>query len=117
MPPQERLWLDNEKRMLPCTCRSSEKDQDQPIRLCACWSFDLPTENDELLPEEGVFCHELGLASGEVSHGSHYERGVGWFGQVDETVVERLKAHTCQTHDEGENPMHSVRSPYVKMSR
>jgi len=35
----------------------------------------IPTEDDELLPEEGVFCHELGLAFGEVRHGSHYERG------------------------------------------
>ena len=78
---------------------------------------DLPTQDDELLPEEGVFCHELGLASGEVSHGSHYERGVGWVGQVDEAAVERLKAHTCQARDEDENPLHSVCSPFVKMSR
>jgi hypothetical protein len=95
MPPQERLRLNNEKGLLPCTRRSSEQDQDQPIRLCACWSFDLPTEDDELLPEKGVCCHELGLASGEVSHGSHYERGGGWFGPVDEAVVERLKAGTA----------------------
>ena len=26
MPPQERLWLDNEQRLLPCTRSSSEKD-------------------------------------------------------------------------------------------
>src|SRR5712692_6558829 len=45
MPAQERLWVDNEKRMLPCTRRSSEKDQDQTIRLCECWSFDLPTQD------------------------------------------------------------------------
>src|SRR2546429_8094229 len=45
MPPQERLWLDNEKRMLPCTRRSCEKDQDQAIRFCKCWSFDLPTQD------------------------------------------------------------------------
>ncbi|SRR6266487_471441 len=36
-----RLWLDNEQGLLPC---SSEKDQDHPIRLRECWSFDLPTE-------------------------------------------------------------------------
>ena len=70
-----------------------------------------------MLAQERVFCHELGLASGEVRHGSHYERGVGWVGQVDETVVERLKAKACQTRDESENPLHGVRSPFVKMSR
>jgi hypothetical protein len=70
-----------------------------------------------VLPQEGVCCHELGLVSGEVSHGSHDERGGGWFGPVDETVVERLKAKASQTRDEGENPLHRVRSPFVKMSR
>ena len=109
MPAQERLWLDNEKRMLPCTRRSSEKDQDQTIRLCACWSFDLPTEDNELLPEEGVFCHEFGLASGKVSHRTQHERGIGRFGPVDEAVVERLKTHVCQALDEGDNRLHSIR--------
>jgi hypothetical protein len=45
-----RLWLDNEQGLLPCTRRSSEKNQDHPIPLRACWSFDLPTQDDELLP-------------------------------------------------------------------
>jgi len=61
MPPQERLWLDNEQGLLPCTRRSSEKNQHHPIPLRASWSFDLPTQDDELLPEEGIFCHEFGL--------------------------------------------------------
>ena len=112
MPPQERLWLDNEKRMLPCTRRSCEKDQDQAIRFCKCWSFDLPTQDDELLPEEGVFCHELGLASGKVSHRTQHERGIGRFGPVDEAVVERLKTHVCQALDEGNNILHSIRFLY-----
>src|SRR5260370_37798272 len=88
---------------------------DQTIRLCAGWSFDLPTEDDELLPEERVFCHELGLASGKVSHRTQHERGSGRCGPVDEAVVERLKAKAYQTRDEGENLMHSVRYPFVKM--
>jgi hypothetical protein len=95
--------------MLPCTRRSSEKDQDQAIRLCAGWSFDLPTEDDELLQEEGVFCHELGLASGKVSHRTQHERDIGRFGPVDEVVVERLKTHVCQALDEGDNILHSIR--------
>jgi hypothetical protein len=112
MPPQERLRLDNEKRMLPCTRRPSEKDQDQTIRLCACWSFDLPTEDDELLPQEGVFHHKLGLASGKVSHRIQHERGIGRRGPVDEAVVERLKTPVCQALDKGNNRLHSIRFLY-----
>jgi hypothetical protein len=73
MPSQERLWLDNEQGLLPCARRSSEKDQDHPIRLRECWSFDLPTEDNKLLPQESVFCHEFGLASAEVCQHSQHE--------------------------------------------
>jgi hypothetical protein len=117
MPAQERLWLDNEKRLLPCTRRSSEKEQDETIRLCAGWSFDLPTEDDELLPEKGVFCHELGLASGKVGHRTQHKRGIGRFSPVDEAVVERLKTHMSQALDEGNNILHSIRFLILKMSR
>src|SRR5215469_12230781 len=39
MPAQKGLGLDNEQGLLPCARRSSEKDQDHPIRLRECWSF------------------------------------------------------------------------------
>ena len=45
------------------------------------------------------------------------ERGGVRFGPGDEAVVERLKAKAYQTRDEGENPIHSVRYPFVKMNR
>jgi hypothetical protein len=112
MLPQERLWLDNEKRLLPCTRRSREKDQEQTIRLCACWSFDLPTQDDELVPQEGVCCHELGLACGKVSHRTQQERGSGRVGPGDGAVVERLKTQGCQAFDAGDYRLHRIRFLY-----
>jgi len=117
MPPQERLRLDNEQGLLPCMRRSSQKNQDHPIPLRACWSFDLPTEDDELLPEEGVFCHEFGLPPGKVSHRSYYERGASRLCPVDEAVIECSKAVACQSLDGGEKAMHSVQFSFMKMSR
>ncbi len=37
--------------------------------------------------------------------------------QSTRAMVERLVAKACQTRDEGENPLHSVRYLFVKMSR
>ena len=105
-------------RLLPCSSHACQEHQEHAIGFRASRSFDLSTKENQLLAQERIFCHEFGRASGKVSHGSHYERGVGWFGQVDETVVERLlKAKACQSRDEGENPLHGVHSPFVKMSR
>jgi hypothetical protein len=104
-------------RLLPCSSHSGQEHQEHAIGSRASRSFDLSTKENHLLAQERIFCHELGRASGKVSQRSHDENGVGWFGPVDETVVERLKAKACQPLDEGENPLHSVRSPFVKMSR
>ena len=38
-----------------------------------------------------------------------------WFGTGDEAVVERLKTKAYQQLDRGENPIHSVRYPFVKV--
>jgi hypothetical protein len=116
MPTQERLRLNNEKRLLPGPNHPCEKHQEHPIRLGVCGSFDLSAEDNQLLAEECIFRHEFGLASGKVSQRSQNERGVGWFGPIDKAVLERLKAHACQSLDEGDNTMHSVRFPFVKMS-
>jgi len=35
--------------------------------------------------------------------------------QATRALVERLKTKACQPRDEGENPMHSDHSPFVKM--
>jgi hypothetical protein len=39
------------------------------------------------------------------------------FGPSNEALLERLKTNACQALQEGENPLHSVHSPLVKMSR
>src|SRR5215470_3532465 len=69
MPPQHRLWLNEEQRLFPCPHHACQQDQEHPV-------------------------------------GS---------GTGDETVVERLKTKACQPLHEGENPMHNVHSPFVKM--
>jgi len=104
-----RLWLNNDKRLFPGPNHPYEQYQEYAIRFGPDRPFDLSAQDDERLSQEGVFCHEFGLPSGKVSHGSQQERGGGWFGPVDEAVVERLKAHASHSFDEGDDSIHSVR--------
>jgi len=111
MPPQQRLWLDNEQGLFPGLNRLREKNQKHTVRLGIGRPFHLSPENNELLTQGCVFCHELGLASGKVCQRQEQEGGAVRFGPVDEAVVERPETKACQSRDEGENPLHSVHSP------
>jgi hypothetical protein len=117
MPPQERLWLDNDEGLFPPPNYPGQKNQKHPVRFGTCRSFHLSPQDEKLLTQECVFCHELGLATGLVGQRSQQERGGVWFGPGDVAVVERLKAKTYQPLEKGENPMHSVYYPFVKISR
>ena len=100
VPPQERLWLDNEQGLFPRSNHSCEKHKEQAIRFDTDRSFDVPAQDNQLLAQERVFCHEFGLASSKICHRPHHERsGSVRFGPVYEVVVKRPKK-TCQPFDE-----------------
>jgi len=103
--------------LLPVSSHLGQQHQEHPIRFGTGGSIHLSPEDDQLLAKERVFCHEFGLASGKVCQRPQDKSGVGWFCPGDKAVVERLKTKASQPFDKGENPMHSVCYPFVKMSR
>ena len=111
------LFLDNVHDVFPGLSRLLYKKQKHHVRFGTGRLFHLSKEHDKRLSQEYVFCHELGRASGKVCQRPQQERGGVRFGPGHEAVVERLKAKAYQTRDEGENPMHSVRYPFVKVSK
>ena len=113
---EPRLWLNDEKRLFPVPHHSCQQEQEHPVRPGTGRPFYLSAQDDQLLTQQGVFCHKLGLATGLVDQRSQQERGGVRCGPGDEAVVERPKTKACQPRDEGENPVHSVQSPNVKMS-
>ena len=75
MPAQQRLWLDNEQRLLPGPHHSCQQDQEHAVRLGTDRLFHLATQDDQLLTQQGVFCDEFGLASGKVGQRPKQQRG------------------------------------------
>jgi hypothetical protein len=55
MPPQERLWLDNEQCLLPGVYHPGQKHQEHSIRFGTGRSFHLSPQDDQLLTAECVF--------------------------------------------------------------
>ena len=64
-----------------------------------------------------IFCQRASpMALWKVCQRPQQERDGALFCPGDEAVVERLKTKASQPRDDGENPVHSVHSPYVKMN-
>jgi hypothetical protein len=117
MPAQERLGLDNEQGLFPGPNHPCQKHQEDPIPSDRDGSFDVSAEDNQLLSEERVFCHELGLASGKVSQRPQQERSGGGFRPVSEAVLKQLKTYSHQSQYRVENMNHRMSSPFMKISR
>jgi hypothetical protein len=70
-----RFRLDKEERLLPRPNHSSQNSQKQPVPLPIDRSFDLPTQDDQLLPQQGVFRQQFGFASGHIGERSEHKEG------------------------------------------
>ena len=113
---EPRLWLNNEQHLLPGSYYPGQKHEEHAVRPGTSRPFHLSTQDDQRLSQQGVFCHELGLATGLVGQHPQYERGRVRFGPGDEAAVERVKTKAYQACDESEKPLHSRHSPLVKLS-
>ena len=66
MPAQKCLRLDKEKRLFPGSDHPDQEHQQETVGLPVCWSFDLATQNDQLLSLECVFREQFGSSSGQI---------------------------------------------------
>jgi hypothetical protein len=49
MPSKDRLWLDKEERLFPGPNHPDEEHQEKPVRLPVNGTFDLSTQDDQLV--------------------------------------------------------------------
>jgi len=116
MPLEQRLWLDNEQGVFPglnCLARRTRSIRSVLVQagrftcrrrmISCCRSRAFSAMSSDLLLARSVSVQSR-------------ERGGVRFCPGDEAVVERPKTIYCQPCDEGENPVHSRRYPFVKMS-
>ena len=90
--PQERFWLDKEERLFPGSDYPGQKQQEQAVRLLVHRSLDLSMQDDQLLPQQGIFCQQFGFASGQISEGSEYKGGRSWLHPLQDMFLKRLQA-------------------------
>ena len=68
MPAQQRVGLDEVKRVPPGACAPGEGDQQEPVRSPESWALHTSPQDDELLAKEGVLGNEIATASRRVAN-------------------------------------------------
>jgi hypothetical protein len=103
-----RLRLDDKKRLFPGPNHSSEKQQAEPICLLAGRTFDLPMQDDELLPQQRVFDKQFGLAFGKVCDHSQQKGGGAQFHPTNNAISECVKTQSYSMSERNENREHRL---------
>jgi hypothetical protein len=89
-----RLWLDKEERLSPSPNHSGQEHQKKPVCFPADGTFNLSTQDDQLLPQQRVFRQQFGFASGQVDECSERKRCRRWFEPTQSTFLERVQTET-----------------------
>jgi hypothetical protein len=98
---QKRLRLNDKERLFPGPNHSSEKDQEHSICFPAHWSFDLSSQDDQLVSQQCVFRQQFDFASGQIYNRAGHKGGRGWFDPTPHTFLERMQAKTDALLDRG----------------
>jgi len=72
MPAQQRIWLDNEQRLLPGTEFVCQQDQQEPITLVWQRAADAAAQDKHLLSQESIFRHEVYFAACHIADHTQY---------------------------------------------
>jgi hypothetical protein len=107
MPAQQGLWLHDQQGLLPGSNQPGQQDEKDAIGFRACRPFHLPFEDDELLSQEGILCHQFRLASAKVGQGLQRQGGNVWFRPTSKARGECMQAALLQPLECGENTTHT----------
>jgi len=101
MPAHKRLRLDDKERLFPGPNHSGEKYQEHSVCFAVNWSYDLSTQDDQLMSQQRVFHQQFGSASGQISKRSGHKGGRQWFDPTPNTFLERMQAKIDMLLDRG----------------
>ena len=103
MPAQKRFWLDDKERLFPGPNHSG---QEHSVCFPVNWSFNLSTQDDELVSQQRVFRQQFNLASGQIGKRAEHQGGRWRFDPTQNTFLEHRKAEADALPDRGKDTQH-----------
>jgi len=91
VPAQQCLRLNEGKRLFPGPNHSGKNHQEQPVSLPVNGPFDLSMQDDQLLPQQGMFRQQFSSPSGQISECSEHKGSRWWFEPMQNTFLEECR--------------------------
>jgi hypothetical protein len=107
MPMQKSVRLNDQESLLPRSNQRGHQDEEDAIGPAERWPFHLSLKDDELLAEEGIFCHQFRFASTKVGQGLQRQGGSERFRPMSKMRVKHTQAILPQPPERGENTSHT----------
>lgn len=91
MPAEEGIGLDNEEGLSPEWCGSGQENQPDAVLIAELGAFDVALQDDQLLPEEGVFGDKVGFAANRIPSRPCNQRARAGFEAALDAVAELVR--------------------------
>ena len=108
MPPEQGVWLHDEEGLLPGPNQPGQQDQEDVISPGDRRPFHLSLEDEELLPQQGVFCHQFSFISRQIGEGAHHQGGGARFHPMTKAIIDPAKAPSESLPERVEDWEHNV---------
>ena len=101
--------------VFPGPNHAGEKYQEYSVCFSVNCSFHLSTQDDQLLPQQCVFCQQFGFTSDQIVESPKHEASRWWFDPSRNTFLQRVKAETDMLLDRGRYTQHKWNLFFVKI--
>jgi hypothetical protein len=116
-PREIRLRLNKEKCLLPGPNHCGHNDQEKPIGLAVCRSFDLARQNEQLVSQQGVFRQQFGFASRQIGKCAEHKGSRRWVDPPRNPFLERVKAQADWSPDGDEHSQQEWKRSFKNKAR
>jgi len=93
--------LDKKEGLFPDPNHPGQQHQEKSVRLPIDGSFHLSPQDDQLVPQQRVFCNQFSFVSGQIGECAEHKGGRQCFDLPQNTFLERMQDKTDALLDRG----------------
>jgi hypothetical protein len=107
-PREIRLRLDEKESLFPAPNHPGQQHQEKSVGFPRDRSFHLSLQDDQLVPQQRVFCHQFSFVSCDIGKSAQHKGGGARFHPTTKAIGERVKAESESLSERCKNREHNI---------